>query len=346
MGAIFSLFAAIGELSALTGFTAEAILTGEAAAALTAELSALITLEGLTQAEALSALGLSVESLALASSVAQAAEVGSNILAGVFVGSVPIATAALGGPFSPTGMALQVYRPEIWIFPESQWFYNAYHYFDPNSWLPTLFEQMSNSFWSALEQYGRRRFQTEGTALAIRTTNRVWSSIAEVINNAVWYVRNGYYNLENYYRMLPPRLAGPRLSSYLEAHRYGDWNVDPPEFLDNARSQNQESSWSNWFENTAEKFRKIKKAWDEEPESGIKVEKVIPPGGANQEITPDWLLPLILGLLGDLTPTFAADIKSYGTQKGIKRKRKTSTNSSSETTRKRRNRGFKRSYRP
>ena len=51
MGAIISAIAGIGELVAATGFTADALIAGEAAAALEAQISALVTIEGLTTAE-------------------------------------------------------------------------------------------------------------------------------------------------------------------------------------------------------------------------------------------------------------------------------------------------------
>ena len=69
MGAIISAIAGIGELVAATGFTADALIAGEAAAALEAQISALVTIEGLTTAEALAELGITAESLSLASSL-------------------------------------------------------------------------------------------------------------------------------------------------------------------------------------------------------------------------------------------------------------------------------------
>ncbi|QSX73086.1 VP2 [Orca polyomavirus] len=67
MGAFVSvlveLITAATELSALTGFTLDALLTGEAAAALEAELSSLMIIEGLSEAEALLELGVTAEQL-------------------------------------------------------------------------------------------------------------------------------------------------------------------------------------------------------------------------------------------------------------------------------------------
>ena len=65
MGGIITLLANIGEiateLSATTGVTLEAILTGEALAALEAEISSLMTIEGISGIEALAQLGFTAE---------------------------------------------------------------------------------------------------------------------------------------------------------------------------------------------------------------------------------------------------------------------------------------------
>lgn len=325
MGAVLGILTAIGELTALTGFTAEAILTGEAAAALTAQVSALIALEGLTEVQALTALGLTAESLVLTTSIAEAFQAGTTTLASLLTGGLSIGAAALGAEAlgGPNNMALQVWQPEVWVFPEARWFYDAYHYFDPYGWLPSLIEQISQQFWQRLQQTGARQIAHESTAIALRTTNRLWYTIAEAINNAVWYVRSGYYALQDYYSVLPTRMGPPRLVEYLQQHRYSDWLVDPPEFTAQGSSVEEEQGpFSNWRDT----LKKLKK-WTEfsqEKQSGQRVDRVQPPGGANQVSTPDWLLPLILGLFGDLTPTFAADISSYGSKINLKRKRKIS----------------------
>ncbi|ADQ54193.1 VP2 [Pan troglodytes verus polyomavirus 2c] len=74
MGGIITLLASIGEiateLSATTGITLESILTGEALAALEAEVTSLMTIEGISGIEALAQLGFTAEQFANFSLVA------------------------------------------------------------------------------------------------------------------------------------------------------------------------------------------------------------------------------------------------------------------------------------
>ena len=356
MGALVSIFAAVAEVAAATGFTAEALLTGEAAVSLTSQIASLVA-QGFTYSEALAGVGVSAEALAYTTALAEAAEVGGSVwttlatsayslgasgAAGLAAGiQGGIATAAAGlvpttsaGSSKQTSMALQRYNPELWLFPEAQWIYNAYHYFDPNSWLPSLIEQISDRFWSSLLQAGQRQLTSEASAIALRTSNRLWYSLVESISNAVWFVRNSYYALDHYYRVIPPRFGNVRLRTFLEGRRE-DRFVNPPTFVAERTEQGrvpervaparegeggESHSWfQGEFSDYLEKFRKL--FTREQQESGERVIKIAPPGGAEQMTTPDWLVPLVLGLLGDLTPTFEADIKRYGS----KRKRKDSS---------------------
>lgn len=345
MGAIVSIFVAIGEAVAATGLAAETIISGEAAAILGAQISSLVA-EGFTTAEALSTLGLTPELFAFTTSLASAAESGGALWTGLASGLYSlggagvsgiagglqggIATAAAGLVRFPNiskhrhEMALQIWQPLDWLYPEAEWLYNAYHYFDPYSWLPSLMDQLGSYFWEYVERTGHRQLTSQATAVAVRATNRAWYTLMEQINNAGWFIRNGYYALEHYYRVLPPRFGPPRLRQYLEANRDNVF-IDPPDM----GSDTSENRFEGDF------LKRLKKIFNREQESGERVYRSRPPGGAEQMVTPDWLLPLILGLLGDLTPTFAADIRRYGSEN---RKRK-ATSTSTPPANKRRNRG-------
>lgn len=349
MGAIISIFAAIGEVIAATGFAAETVISGEAAAILGSQISSLVA-EGLTTTEALSTLGLSPELFAFTTSLAGAAESGGALWTGLATGLYGlggagvsgiaggvqggIATAAAGLVRFPNiskhrhEMALQIWQPLDWLYPEAEWLYNAYHYFDPYSWLPSLMDQLGSRFWQYIESTGHRQLTSQASAVAVRASNRAFYTLMEQISNAAWYVRNTYDALQHYYSVLPPRYGPPRLRSYLEANR-DNLFIDPPDMGPDVT----DTSEGRQFEGDI--LRRLKKLFSREQESGERVYKARPPGGAEQMVTPDWLLPLILGLLGDLTPTFAADIRRYGSEN---RKRK-ATSDSAPTSYKRRNRG-------
>ena len=259
MGAIISAIAGIGELVAATGFTADALIAGEAAAALEAQISALVTIEGVTTADALAELGITAESLSLASSLPGLLEEATTYA---------ILLKTLSGAGGIIAASTRYFRNDVvsdktvpglptFVFPESRWLLDSFHYVDPLRWGPSLFEQTSGSFWHYLKKHKHMIYRDDPTA------RLAWQLLESTMQNSNWYLIYTDASIGTF-----GRLASER------------------------RGTSQ------------------------------RIEKQHRPGGAGQSACPDWLLPLILGLSGDLTPTLAAELtrlSSDGTQKGKKR---------------------------
>ena len=331
MGGLFSALAGIGEIISATGFTAEAIVSGEAAAAISAQLEEVIAIGGaVSAAEALETLGLDAGLYGLTLSVPEAfaqVSAGYTSLHALLAG-----TATLGpslyftpSPFSTNPMALQVWRPDPWIYPEARWLMDFVDYIDPLNWGQSLFQSVSAHFWNFLSQYGYRtignRLAEESSALAVRTGNRAWQMLADTVQQISWTVRNTYATLGEYYSYLPVTAGRHRLEPY---------QLLPDEEVYNIVDE----EWSE----RVDPWRR--------PQSGVKVNKTGTPGGTNQICTPDWLLPLILGLYGDLTPSWKAEIKELEDgEKKSKRRKMSTPHSRPKINRKRRGRGLRRKNR-
>ncbi|AJG44387.1 VP3 [Meles meles polyomavirus 1] len=188
-------------------------------------------------------------------------------------------------------MALQVWMPQIdYLFPGFSTFARYAQYLDPFVWGPDLINHVSRLFWQALLSEGRRQIgyaardlQAASRELATRTATEVAGTVQDAVarffENTRWavsHVTTPYGALQNYYRQLSP--VNPPQLRQLE-RRLTDRGVD------------------------------IRQDEEKHYPSAEYIEKYGAPGGAGQRHAPDWLLPLLLGLYGDLTPTWRKEIE-------------------------------------
>ncbi|BAQ55574.1 VP2 minor capsid protein [Bat polyomavirus 6b] len=328
MGALLAVLAEVFELSAATGFTVDSILTGEAIVAdelLQAYTTNLVALEGFTQTEALLAAGFSPEAAYLLTSLAPNFPEAFSLLAGaesvvhgsLFIGA---ATSAALTPYSydyatPIAdlnqhlMALQVWRPEDWediYFPGVLPFARFVNYIDPANWASNLYHAIGRYFWESAQRAGTRLIEQEvrhvSTDLAQRTVTSIAETLSYYFENARWAVShlssNIYGGLQQYYSELPPL----RPHQVRALHKRLGEKI-PDRF-------NLESSKG----------------------SAQYVDKYDSPGGARQRHTPDWMLPLILGLYGDILPSWETTLEELEAEEDGPQKKKPR----SETHRRRR----------
>ncbi|AWD33787.1 VP3 [Deltapolyomavirus canis] len=160
-------------------------------------------------------------------------------------------------------------------------------------WGASLFHSLARNVWDTLVRESRAQIAYASRELALRGVQTFQDTMARVIERARWVVTNGpmhaYSALEDYYRALPP--------------------VNPAQARAIARRLELKTPDRYSYENTED--------------SGEVIHKYDPPGGAWQRVTPDWMLPLILGLYGDITPTWSAYIdKLEAEEDGPKKKRR------------------------
>lgn len=297
MGSVISLIvdlvAMTIDLSTYTGFAVEAIVSGEAAAAVEAEVAALLTFDASIQPlEALASLGYTAEQFSYLSAIP--AFVNDAIGLGIIVQTVSGA-----GQLIQAGVALArsevpvvnrhlkmtdvvVWRPEDYydiLFPGVQTF--TYGLDAVQNWGRSLFQSVGRYIWSLVLQETRRQIAHESQALARYAQDSLTHTVAAILENARWVLTSGpvsaYQNLEAYYRALPP-LNPPRRRQLL------------------ARLERtlDEVGFSPHHE-----------------ESGEIIEYHFQPGGTGHRTTPDWMLPLILGLYGDITPVWGQYIEEF-----------------------------------
>ncbi|AGA82595.1 minor structural protein VP3 [Betapolyomavirus mafricanus] len=217
-------------------------------------------------------------------------------------------------------MALQQWFPPIDIdFPGLVPFARFINYINPMNWAPDLFAQLGRYFWDNTRQIG---YAT--TDLAQRTGTTLEEMLARFFENARWAVSNlpanAYASLRDYYTELPS-LNPPQIRAV--QRRLGEAMTD--------RFHLQETT--------------------SRPESGHYVDRYQAPGGAKQRSAADWMLPLLLGLYGDITPAWGADIQLVeeeededGPQK--KKFKGSRSRSRSQASNKRGHRGPRHSNRP
>lgn len=361
MGALLTVLADIVELASITGLSAESILTGEAfttAELLESHIANLVTVGGLTEAEALAATEVTPEAFAALRSL------GPNlphVLAGLAAselaanGAIVIGAAIAGAltPYNwyysqPLAMADVEYPVAVW-FPDfdeiafpgvnslARFLTN---YMNPFHWTLSLFEAVDRLFWDTTIEVGRRLGDL-GLDLAERTNQfYVSDQMAKFFENARWAVKAGtldlYSFLSDYYKELPP--------------------LNPIRARQTAREQGEEPPYRydrytdpSWFEEATSFVSKMTDVIVTDvpkQQSGFYVVKYEPPGGAQQRISPDWMLPLILGLYGDVSPSWADSIKEIeeeedGPQEGPPKKKRRALRSP-KTNNKRRNRSASR----
>ncbi|AWD33743.1 VP3 [Mastomys natalensis polyomavirus 2] len=215
-------------------------------------------------------------------------------------------------------MALIPWRPADYydiLFPGVQSFTHALDVV--HGWGHSLFQSVGQYIWDTLRRETQGAIEGAVRDLSVQTTHQFLDSVARMLENSRWVVTNlpreaygrVYGGLQNYYTQLPginpaQRRQMERAIEYANRPSIEDANtrqvleseVGRPEAL---RGSQQQSDSSTWFE------------------SGANIIKYFAPGGAHQRVTPDWMLPLILGLYGDISPTWQTyiDEEEYGPQK-------------------------------
>lgn len=296
MGTVLSVIIEALSVAGATGATLETVLSGEIfslAELLGAEVTNLVLLDGYTFSEALAIAGISAEAwnsyefLALNFPSILAGVAGTETTAGLVIGSA--VTAALWpSSFDQSvpiaNMALQIWVPN-WddiFFPGVVPLTRFLNQIDPLTWASDLFHAIGRAFWQTAQREGQRLLEYEATRVAHSVTTGLTSSLAGYFENARWavsqfhdYSKQAYASVSNYYSQLP--------------------SLKPPQIraLTKRLEENQQGQIPNHYEN-----------YGSPTSSGEYVEKYGAPGGANQRHAPDWMLPLLLGLYGDIYPSW------------------------------------------
>lgn len=296
MGAVISVILDLIELISVTGFEAESIISGEAAAIVESQLSSLAVIENASAAEVLSTFGLNETSYSLLVNFPQAFENAvytAQLIQTVSGASSLIAAGIETQPFqifdAGSNMALQQWRPdyiELFIpgYRHFEYYFNVL-----SGWGESLVNTVSRAFWEALLSETRQTARLLASSAVDNVYNvgeqglqNIQNALVGLIEGARWALRfpgNVYHNLEMYYAQLPG-LTPPQVRSIQkrleEARNYG-----PSVQVDDSEN----SVFSEHL-------------------SGDYIFRGEAPGGARQRQTPDWMLQLILGILGDITPFF------------------------------------------
>ncbi|BAQ55566.1 VP2 minor capsid protein [Bat polyomavirus 5a] len=307
MGGILSLLLdlaeALPDLSAATGFSVEAIISGEAAAAIETEASWLLA-QGLvaTSAEALEVTGITAESVSMLFAVPSALRdlVGLGVTFQTVTGVSALVAAGIRfeqqqvSIVNHNSMALSLWRPADYydiLFPGVNSFVQAINVVE--HWSSSLFNYLGRYIWESLAREARLQIGQATSSLALRAHHSFHDALARVAENTRWVLTTGpanvYSALSDYYAQLPP--------------------LNPPQVRQ--------------LERRLERRRRAITSDEAPHNSGEVVQKYDAPGGAHQRTTPDWMLPLILGLYGDITPAWGAEIqKIEDKEDGPKKKRR------------------------
>ncbi|BBG61982.1 minor capsid protein VP2 [Myotis horsfieldii polyomavirus 1] len=350
MGGILTVLAEVIELASVTGLSAESIISGEAfttAELLQSHIANLVTYGGLTEAEALAATEVTSEAFQALQSLTPnfpqifGAVAGLDITANssLLLGA---AVAAALYPYNwsysqPVAMAnwpVVLWRPDYDIdFPGMRTLARFINYISPENWGLDLLRAMGEYLHGVLQRERQRQIEYYRRELERRTAQHVRENLARYFENARWAVTNAiqapvnlYRYLGDYYRALP----GP----------------NPVRARQLARALGQEEPYRyDRFETEQDQ-----QTFTPQQKSADYVERYDAPGGASQRTTPDWMLPLILGLYGDISPTWGEFIQKIEEEEekedGPKKKKLRRTIRGSKTNNKRRNRSAQRPNRP
>ncbi|ASU50419.1 viral protein 2 [Sorex coronatus polyomavirus 1] len=280
MGGVISLAVelagAISALVAATDLTAEAILAGEALAAIESEVASMVLVEGFAEADALAALGLTAEHMSMLSAIPGMVEqlASTGLLVQTLSGAAALFTAGIKlsqheVSLVNRNMALQLWRPDLWElilpgFRHFEWGFDVL-----GGWGHSLVNAVGRLVWQMVLSESRRRLGMLGGNLIGQGGRQAAEQVAQLLEGARWVVTAPYSSLQHYYRSLPPMNV---IQMRQQARLRGQKLID--------------------YDRTEET----------DPESGEVIQKYGPPGGADQPVTPDWMLLMILGLYGDITP--------------------------------------------
>ncbi|BAM71850.1 VP2 minor capsid protein [Yellow baboon polyomavirus 2] len=312
MGAALALLgdlvATVSEAAAATGFSVAEIAAGEAAAAIEVQIASLATVEGITSTEAIAAIGLTPQTYAVITG-APGAIAGFAALVQTVSGVSSVAQVGYKffsewdhkistvGLHQQPGMALELFNPEDYdiLFPGVNTFVNNIQYLDPRHWGPTLFSAISQAFWHLVRDDLPRLTSQE---IERRTQRFFRDSLAKFLEETTWTIVNApinlYNSIQNYYSALSPirpsmvrQVAEREGTQVTFGHSYSQ-SIDD---ADSIEEVTQRLDLRNKEANV---------------HSGEFIEKTLAPGGANQRIAPQWMLPLLLGLYGTVTPALEA----------------------------------------
>ncbi|BAZ96590.1 minor capsid protein VP3 [Rhinolophus simulator polyomavirus 2] len=198
-------------------------------------------------------------------------------------------------------MALQIYFPDYDIdFPGVRALARFLNYIDPYTWASDLYHSIGRHFWERVQRYGQnvlqQQLEQQTRALAARGVQSVSELIAQYFENARWAITSGpqtfYNSLQAYYSELP--------------------GVNPIQARDLYRRLG---------ENMPQRYGISADAIADQ-QSAEYVHREGPPGGAEQRTTPDWMLPLILGLYGELTPSWSHTLEELEEEEDGPKKKK------------------------
>ncbi|BBG62180.1 minor capsid protein VP3 [Taphozous melanopogon polyomavirus 1] len=189
-------------------------------------------------------------------------------------------------------MALVPWFPDYDIlFPGVQTFVHGMNVFD--EWAISLFKTVGRFLWDALVREGRREIGYYTHEVAIATRHTLMDTVARMMENTRWVLTTGpssiYRHIEAYYQELP-KITPPQARAL--ARRL---DLKVPDRVNLER---------------------------EDTQSGEVIEFYQAPGGAHQRVTPDWMLPLILGLYGDITPLWGEYIREIEEEEDGPKKKK------------------------
>lgn len=367
MGALLTVLAEVLEVASLTGLSAESILTGEAfttAELLQSHIANLVAIGGLTEAEALAATEVTPAAYSALQSLTPNF---SQFIAGLAASelaanSAIVVGAALAGALTPYNWSnsqpeamadveypVAMYLPDFsdLNFPGVRSLARfLMNYMNPLEWSTSIYDAVGRLFWDRTIAVEKRLGGNVTSDLEYKGERiSVYDTMAKFFENARWAIKAGtldlYSSLSDYYADLP--------------------SVNPIRARQMARSMGQEVPYRydrytnpDWVKKFTEKFAseilETEKVTDAViQQSGDYVVKYEAPGGAFQRVSPDWMLPLILGLYGDISPSWADTVKEIeeeedGPKEGPPKK-KTRTHRGSKANNKRRNRSSSRQNR-
>lgn len=306
---IVDLFEGLAEVSTLTGFSAELILTGEALASVDAEITAL-SLEGVFGTEtALATMGISEEVYQFLTVVPATV----NQIAG----SVALLQTVNGASAISLGIQRYFAKQEVstvnrnmalvpWRDPD------LYDIFFPGiptvahglnvigQWGHSLAHAVGRYVWQLVTQHAYDRLEGAVRGVALRQTNNMLDGLSRLLETTRWVVTNA------------PETAVNSVSNAYSSLRdyYRDLGLNPPQ---------RRALFKRALIEGPEGTRRAMPSSVVQDQSGEVIEFYHAPGGAHQRVTPDWMLPLILGLYGDITPTWATYLDEDGPKKKKRR---------------------------
>ncbi|AAA46555.2 capsid protein VP3 [Betapolyomavirus secumuris] len=179
-------------------------------------------------------------------------------------------------------MALQIWYPDLDIlFPGALPFARFVNYIDPANWAADLYRAVGRYFWERVQAAGINFIEQQmetGRELAMRSVTSLSETLSQYFENARWAVSGLFNFFVSWTRKLLFPVRPVSNSTETISKNLGHPQPYSIDLYDAPQLKGQVSA--------------------------TYVTKVDPPGGANQRSAPDWMLPLLLGLYGDLTPSW------------------------------------------